>query len=163
MRVNKLLWILTFLSGCYAKMPQQTGREGEAMPSFNVLLTDSTTYFNSKRLEDGKATVLFLFGAYCLYSSEQMQEIIDDKEKLKDINILAFNNTTFADTKTFSNHFELSNYSNIIVGYDYSNYFSDYFEAPGYPYIAIYGKDRKLKKAFVGKVYSNQIKAAANE
>lgn len=163
MKVNCFLLAIVLLSSCYAKTPQQTGHEGETMPSFNVLLTDSITYLNSKRMDDGKATILFLFGAYCPYSVEQIQEILEDQEKLKDINILAFNNTSFADTKTFFNQFDLSKYPNIKVGFDYSNYFSDYFEAPGYPYIAIYGKDKKLKKAFVGKVYSNQIKSAAKE
>jgi hypothetical protein len=39
----------------------------------------------------------------------------------------------------------------------------DYFEITNVPYMAIYNKDKKLNKAFRGKIYSNQLKKAAEQ
>ena len=40
------------LAGCYAKDAEKTGHEGEKIPSFNLLLSDSTTYFNTKNVPE---------------------------------------------------------------------------------------------------------------
>jgi uncharacterized protein (DUF1015 family) len=47
---------------------------------------------------------------------------------------------------------------------DTANVVGDYFEIVGVPYIAIYGKDKKLKKSYLGgKLYSSKIKEIAED
>ncbi|WP_315815278.1 hypothetical protein [Paraflavitalea speifideaquila] len=60
--------------------------------------------------------------------------------------------------KDFYNEYHLEKYPNIIAGIDTAFAVSDYFEISGVPYIAIYGKNKKLSKTFEGKIYSSQIK-----
>jgi thiol-disulfide isomerase/thioredoxin len=163
MKTTAVLLTIAFLYGCYGRKPEQTGMEGKSMPSFPLLLPDSTTQINTNSIKPGKPTVLFCFGPYCPYSRAQMEEIIEDMHKMKDIRFYIFTNWPFKDMKGFYKHYELYKYSNITTGLDYTDYFRHYFEARGVPYIAIYGKDNRLKKSFIGEIYSSQIKEVAAE
>jgi len=90
-----------------------------------------------------------------------MDEIIKNISSLKDIRFYVFTAWPFVEMKDFYRHYQLNKFPNVVVGLDYSNFFVDYFRAQGVPYMAIYGKDKKLKEAFVGNVYGKQIKEVA--
>ena len=160
MKYLQLLTIVT-LSACYSRAPEKTGLEGKPIPSFSILLSDSVTVFNTADIPKGQPTVLFYFGPRCPYSLTQMEEIIDEMDILNNIEIYAFTSSKFEEMKNFSQKYRLSKYHNIKVGIDHSLFFADYFKAPGVPYLAIYGKDKKLNKVFIGKVYAKQILKAA--
>jgi thiol-disulfide isomerase/thioredoxin len=161
--IRILILAALFLTGCYAKEAEKTGHEGDTIPSFNLLLSDSVTNINTRHIPEGKATVLFYFGSHCAFSQAQMKEITEDIEKLKDLEIYAFTTDSFSEMKEFGEQFNLEEYPNIHLGQDNTKFFGNYFEVVGVPYMAVYGKDKTLHKAFMGKVYSSQIKKAAEE
>lgn len=156
--------IVTLLFGALVSCNQtesvKTGLEGKQMPSFRLLLADSTTYLDTKDIPEGRPTVLFDFGPHCPYSRSQMTEIIKDMKDLKNINFYVFTSASFNEMKTFYEHYKLNNYSNIIAGIVTSHSFEEYFQVTGVPYLAIYDDDKKLKKSFEGKIYTKQIKKA---
>jgi hypothetical protein len=157
-----LFTIITILFGCYGTAPEKTELEGKPLPSFKLLLEDSLTYIDTKDLPIGKPAVLFFYGSYCPYSRSEMEDIIGEIKKFNDVQFYAFTTGPFVSMKTFSHHYGLDKYKNIISGLDYSGFFQDYFQVTGVPFTAIYGKDGKLKKAFQGKIYTKQIKKALN-
>jgi len=161
MKCISVFIIALALVSCYARVPEKTGHEGEMLPAFNILLPDSITRVDTKDITNGHPSVLFLFGAHCPFCKAQMDEIIRGRDKLKGFQIYVFTNTSFAEMKSFYNKFHLEKYPNIHVGFDYENFFTDYFKAPGVPYIAVYGEDKKLRKAFLGGLRSSEIKKAA--
>jgi thiol-disulfide isomerase/thioredoxin len=161
MRNISFFILLVGLASCYGKKPQKTGLEGKPMPSFDLLLPDSMTTFSTGSIPEGQPVVLYYFGPNCPYSKAQMKEIVDNIGTLRDIRFYVFTTWPFDEMKSFYEHYELKKYPNIITGLDYNAFFVDYFKAQGVPYMAIYGKDKKLNKAFVGKVYSSQIKSSA--
>jgi len=161
MKYITLYILLGYLSGCYSVEPEKTGMEGKPMPSFKLLLSDSITWMDTKEIPTGKPVVLLYFGPHCPYSRAQMEEIIEDIDKLKDISFYLFTNWPFSEMKQFYKHYQLSKYPNIIVGVDQKHFFADYYEVTGVPYTAIFDNEKKLNKAFVGKIYSKQIKQAA--
>jgi hypothetical protein len=150
------------LAGCYGRDPDKTGLEGKAMPEFNLLLTDSSTILNTKSIPAGQPAALFFFGPHCPYSRAQMKEIIDDMSRLKDIHFYVLTPAPFNQMRSFNNDFKLQQYPNITVGQDFKNFFADYFKTPGVPYMAIYGKNKKLNQCFIGKIYSRQIRDVAD-
>ena len=161
---NTLILILVItLAGCFGKEPEKTGHEGKALPSFKLILQDSTTYFDTKNIPEGKPVVLFLFGPHCPYSRAQMEEILNNMQTLKNIQFYMFTTWSFSDLKKIANYYQLKKYPNIVTGIDYTNFFSHYFAADGVPYMAIYGKDKRLREAFIGKIDSKQIKSVAND
>jgi hypothetical protein len=156
-----IIMLLAGLSSCAGRRPEKTGLEGKALPSFKILLSDSTTYFNTKSISIGKPIVFFYFGPHCPYSRLQMEEIIKHMTSLKDISFYVFTQWSFDEMKSFYQHYQLNKYPNIKAGVDYTNFFADYFQVQGVPYTAIYGRDIKLHKAFVGSIDSWQIKEVA--
>lgn len=158
-----LFIVITSLAACFGRKPEKTGLEGKSMPSFNLLLADSNTRFNTGSIPSGEPVVLFYFGPHCPYSRSQMEEIIEEMSILKNIHFYIFTITPFSEMKDFYNHYQLYKFKNITVGIDSAIFFKSYFEAPGVPYMAIYGKEKKLNKVFMGKIYGRQIRDAAEE
>ena len=149
--------LLLFLISCSNRQAEKTGHEGELIPNFTLLLTDQSTYFNTQEIPAKKPTVLFNFGPHCPYSMKQMQEIIYNMEHLRNIQFYIFTNATFQEMKDFSNKFHLEKYDNVTIGCDSANFFGQYFNVKGYPYLSIYGKDKKLNNAFIGHMTANEI------
>jgi thiol-disulfide isomerase/thioredoxin len=156
-----ILWL--FIASCYSKKPENNGLKGKPLPSFTLLLADSTNYFNTSNVVAGKPSAFFFFGPHCPYSRAQMEGIIDNIKILKDIQFYIFTITAFSEMKGFYNHYKLAKYPNIKVGIDTSAFFQNYFKIRGVPYIAIYGKDKKLKESFSGETSSEVILKAAEE
>jgi thiol-disulfide isomerase/thioredoxin len=157
MKFSLLISLLLF-GACYGKKPEKTGKEGKTLPTFQILLSDSTTWLNTNDINPGKPFVLFLFGPNCPYSKVQMQDIIDNMEKFKSLQIFAITPYSFKQMEKFYKNYNLKNYPNITVGRDPHNFFGKYIETSGVPFIAIYDKDKKLVKAFRGKTDINDIK-----
>ena len=152
---------LVSLASCFGKTPEKTSKEGKSLPSFNLLLADSTTYFNTKNIPNGQPVVLFCFSPECPYCRVQMEEIIETTSSLKDIRFYIFTAWPFSEMKGFYTRYQLYKYPNIVVGVDYTNFFVGYFKAQGVPYMAIYGKDKRLNNAFIGNIHSKQLKEVA--
>lgn len=163
MKTITLLIILAGLAGCSNRDPEETGLEGKPIPSFSLLLPDSTSYLSTQHIPADKPVVFFDFGPNCQYSHAQMEEIIEDMGTLKDIRFYLLTTASLSEMKAFSNHYQLDKYPNITIGVDSKNFFGDYFEIRGVPYLAIYGKDRKLNAAFIGKVPVRQIREIAKK
>ncbi|OQP59687.1 hypothetical protein A3860_36570 [Niastella vici] len=134
------------------------------MPAFKILLTDSITWINTSTATMNQPIVLFDFSPFCPYCKKQTKEIIEDIDQLKGIQFYFISSFPISTLKTFNKQFKLAQYPNITIGMDTANTIGDYFEITGVPYMAIYGKDKKLKKSFLGgKLYSSQIKKIAEE
>jgi thiol-disulfide isomerase/thioredoxin len=159
MRKYSILAILLVLASCSNQKPVKTGLEGEPLPSFNLVLKDSTTVFNTQHLENNKPIVLVLFSPYCPYCKAQIKEMTTKIDKLKDIQICLVTDYPIPALKKFSSDYHLDKYPNIIAGVDTSEFSLKYFKAAHIPYTAIYGKSKKLNSAFVGRVFVNQIKS----
>lgn len=158
-----LLFTIALLAGCFGSEPQKTGLEGKPLPDFSMLLPDSTTWVRSRDIPTGKPIVLFYLSPYCPYCKAQTKEIIEDMHKLKNIQFYFITSFPLPDFKYFCKEYQLEKYSNITTGLDTAHAISDYFEIQSVPYIAIYKKDKILNKTFIGKIYSSQIKKAAEE
>jgi thiol-disulfide isomerase/thioredoxin len=156
-----LVFAIFLILSCNSSQPTKTGLEGKTLPTFNLLLADSTTWFNTKNIPEGKPTVLISYSPRCPYCRAQMEEIVEDIDKLKEIQFYLITTYPFQEMKHFYAQYKLNKYNNIISGRDTANFLANYFEATAVPYLAIYGKEKKLKEVFVGKIYSSQIKKAA--
>jgi len=163
MKIITILISLFGLWSCYGKPPYKTGLEGKSLPSFDLMSVDSTSYFNTSAIPEGKAIVLFAFETGCPYSRAQTADIISHLKTLKDINFYMICNNTYPEFKNFYNHYELGKYSNIKAGVDTGLFFMRYFNAAQVPYMAIYSSDKRLKQVTIGKMRISTIKNIAIE
>lgn len=158
-----LIAICTFLFGCYSKEPEKTGLEGKTMPSFSLRLLDSTNYLDTKDIPAGQPIVLFYYGPHCPYSRAQMEEMMQNMNILKKVRFYTITTWPYADMKKFSEHYKISKYSNITAGADTLNFIGNYFKITAVPFTAIYDRDKKLFRAFEGKIFVKQIVKAIQE
>jgi thiol-disulfide isomerase/thioredoxin len=152
--------LLGLLAACYSREPEKTGLEGKPFPSFSLLLSDSSTLYQTPAEPDGKPVAVLYYGTQCPYSRAQIKEITEDMGRLKDIQFYFVTTSPLAAMKQLEEEYELKKFPNIVSGRDTTRFVPNYYELVGVPYIAIYNKDKKLNKAYYGEVYSNQIIAA---
>jgi peroxiredoxin len=157
MKYILLVIVMEIFIGCYSKESVKTGREGMPMPSFKLLLADGVTHLDTKDIPTGKPILFFYFGPSCPYSRSQISEIIKNLDLLKDIQLYVFTNSPINQFKQFYNDYHLNRYPSITAGIDFNNSFAGYFQAFIVPYLAIYQKDKTLKKVFIGKTPSNLL------
>lgn len=157
-------FVFVCLYGCFGKRPTlETGHEGKPLPSIKLLLLDSSTHIDTKTWRTGKPIVLIDFSPYCPYCRSLTQNIVDKHEDLKEIQFILLSSYPLMDLKNYTKEYTLKNYPNITIGRDYDATFGHYFDSPGVPCIAIYGKDRLLKQVLMGKVNASLIKDIAFE
>lgn len=162
MRLFFLVIAISTIISCQSREPEKTGLEGNAMPSFKIMLLDSST-LDTKEIPQGKPIVLLYYGPHCYYSREQILEITNKINNLKEINFYFITAWPFDDMKVFDSNYHLNRFKNITTARDYTFFFGSYFKAKGVPYLAIYGKDKKLQYTFIGKIPSDQIKKLAQQ
>lgn len=131
--------------------------DGQSLPSFKLLLPDSSTYVDISSALPDKPVVLFYFGPDCPHCHEEMLEIIEEMDKLQNIQFYLFTAYPFDEMRRFYENFRLSRYPNIVTGYDYKFFFFEHFKIKSVPGIVIYGKDRRLKGTFIGNINYKQI------
>jgi thiol-disulfide isomerase/thioredoxin len=151
------------LFGCINSPSVKSKLAGEALPSFNLLLIDSVTGFNTNNIPSGNAIVLYYFTPVCPFCRAQTEEIITEMKSLANIRFYFLTTFPFGKLKRYYDHYELKKYPNITVGQDYKYYFENHFKAQQVPYMVIYNKNKQLKNVVIGKVNISVIKKLALE
>jgi thiol-disulfide isomerase/thioredoxin len=162
MRVTILILCLSLFVCCHRNNLPRTGLEGKAMPSFNVLSSDSTTWLNTNNIPKGKPIVVLLFQPYCPYCRTETESIIKNMKSLQNVNFYLLTSSPFDEMRAFYKNFELQKYKNITVGIDTGFYLIKYFKISGVPFTAIYTDKKILKQTFSGAVEAKMIKDIIN-
>lgn len=149
-----LLWLL--ISACFSKQPEKTGLEGKQLPSFDLILIDSTT-MNTNNIKTNKPFIFLYFSPSCPFSKAQIAEITDNIDDLKSLQFYLITPYPFHQMKETFDEFDLKHYPNITIGCDSADFFGEHFKVKGFPFIAFYNKNKKLDKVLVGKTSSSQI------
>jgi len=156
-----LILITLCLTGCFDSTSLNTGLEGKPMPSFDCLLPDSTTHFNTSTIPEGKPIVLFYFVPSCPFCKAQMEDIIAQIKALHDIQFYILTAAPHHEAMAFFVRYKVFKYPNLTAVEDYSHFFLKYFDAPGVPLLFVYDKKKQLKQVFCGKTPVEIIKKAA--
>jgi hypothetical protein len=158
--MRPILIIVVFLAIVSCKSNQKTG---ETIPSFEILLTDSSTRFNSNELKDGSPIAILYFSPDCEHCQEETKGIIQHMESLKDVRFLFVTNEPFDEMKAFSEIFELKKYSNIVVGRDEQFFMIRHFKGIFPPYMIVYNKKRHQIATLSGSRTTDELKSILNK
>lgn len=156
MRISPYILIAFFLTGCFSTEPKKTGKEGQKMPDFNILLPNNKI-FNSKEIPIGKPTIIFYFSPYCVYCKKLTGDILSEMEQFNDVQFLFMSSYKLNQLEEFKKYYNLSKYPNIKVGEDTARFVHNYFGAEGFPYVAVYSKNKTLNKAYLGTLSTSQL------
>jgi thiol-disulfide isomerase/thioredoxin len=162
MRLTIVILSVSICIGCFNATTKKNALEGQKMPSFNILLMDSTSQINTGLIPEGKPIVFYFFSPDCPFCKKQTMEIVDNIEHLKGVYFYFLSFYSFDQIKEYYDKYKLKRFSNIMVGQDYEFFFGTYFKGKSAPYLAIYNENKILKHVFVGVMNVKKIKELTN-
>lgn len=129
------------------------------LPAFNVLLSDSSTLFNTYNIPKGKPAVLMLFDPGCSHCQKFAKELTEKMDSLKNLRFyLVTSNQDMPAIRKFAEDYQLAKYPNIeVIGRDYEFFFISYYKVQSVPDLAIYDKNKKLVKLIDTKVTVDEL------
>jgi thiol-disulfide isomerase/thioredoxin len=148
---------LLLLCACYGRKPDKTGLEGQPMPQLKFVALDSITQFSTTQIPTDKTTIFFSFEPWCPFCKAQTDEWVSKMDKFKNVDIYMLSSSRYSIIEEFKKHYKLSKFPNVHIFVDSSKSFRQYFNDSRIPFTAVYGPDKKLRQAFIGKTNVNLI------
>jgi thiol-disulfide isomerase/thioredoxin len=127
------------------------------LPSFNLLLLDSTTILNTSQIPEGKPFVMLYFAPDCDHCQRVIKDLLKNMDKAKDTKFYLFTANRFNELKEFNKEYNLSSFKNIVVGRDYELFMVRKVSDAIPPYLTIYDKYKERRAIFGGEHKATKI------
>ncbi len=120
------------------------------LPQFSILQPDSVTWFTKNDLKSGRKSMIMLFSPDCDHCKKQTDIIVDNIDKLKELEIVMTTFQTVEKMRRFYEKYGLAKYPNIHVGRDVRYFFGPFYRFRYSPFLAIYDEREQLIKVYEG-------------
>jgi len=122
------------------------------IPEFSVLDCHSTkadsVWINNKSLPAGKPIVFVYFSPECSHCEYETEEIKKHMDSLKNATFVFVSYHPMEKIKAFYDKYELSKFSNIVMGRDPQYYIPSFFRVEFTPFVAVYTPQGNFVKAY---------------
>jgi thiol-disulfide isomerase/thioredoxin len=152
MKKHLTISLIILLTSC-----KYFGPKGVELPSFNLLLLDSTTHLNTNQIPSGKLTILLYFSPDCDHCQRETDSILHNMKSFERVQFYFVTNDPMDRMRVFNQYYKIYNYKNITLGQDYNFYFITHFKTNGPPYMVIYDQDKKERATFIGQADINKV------
>lgn len=146
-----LLLSLIIAAGCTRAQDTVNTKNIQKIPPFKILKQDST-WFSAANLKKNKPVMIIYFSPDCSHCQHLMYDMKSHMKELRNVQIVMVTFTEASMLKMiqdFYKTFDLKKYPNITVGTEGHTYVVQrYYQVRTTPFIAIYGHDGKLVKAY---------------
>ncbi|MCB0696153.1 MAG: thioredoxin fold domain-containing protein [Chitinophagaceae bacterium] len=120
------------------------------LPSFEILLPDSTEKFSTYYIPEGRPIVMMFFSPDCDHCVRFTEQLLEHKDDFKKTRIYMITPMTLAATKVFADKMGLDKHKNIKWGKDYQYFFISFYGVKSFPFVAVYDGKKKLIEGFPG-------------
>jgi hypothetical protein len=117
------------------------------IPAFKIVQTNGTNYTKDS-LPAETPLIIMYFSPDCGHCQIQTKEMLDSMQYLQSATIMLVAYKKMEELIEFSNHYELSKFTNIHIGRDPKYFLPSFFNVKFTPFIAIYNKKGEFVKAF---------------
>ena len=139
------------------------GDKKEILPSFNVLLMDSSTVFSTDTIPYGKPFVMMYFSPDCEHCQKQVEDLLKNMDRFRNIHFYFFTPFQFHLLKSFYEYYHLYNYPNITIGFDNRFFLPNHFNARSTPWVFIYNDKKRLERVYEGGLTTAQLMDALSK
>lgn len=149
---------LSFLAGFSQQAPDKAPYlRFPTLPPMQLLLADSTTRFTRNDLPRKKPVLLMIFSPDCSHCQHTAEEMVANKERLKDLHIVMATLHPLWQMNEFVNKYQLRQIPNLTVGKDFSYILPSFYGIRNLPYLAFYNKKGTLITGFEGSMPLDRI------
>lgn len=120
------------------------------IPPFHLLKLDSATYLTKDDVRKGKKTMIIYFSPDCEHCKHEIENILGDWNKFKDMEIVMATYQPFGEMKEFNQHYKIYEHPNIQMGRDEKFFLPPFYKIRNLPYLALYDKRGNLVTTFEG-------------
>lgn len=103
------------------------------------------------------------FNSDCKGCQDEAEGIIKNLNQFGDIRIVFSSIQEYAKIDLFDKYFNLSKYSNITIGQDYTSTIPTHFQTYTTPLIALIDKNQQIRSVIVGEIEMWELKKFINE
>ena len=133
------------------------------IPSFKILLSDSTSWYKKEEIPLNKPVLIMLFSPECSHCQHETEEMIAHKEAFKNIQIIMVTMQPLWEMKDFIVKYKLNEMCNVVVGKDTYYTTPSFFNIHNLPFLAMYDKTGHLITTFEGSLPIEKVIAAFKE
>ncbi len=159
MKISRMKRVLAVIAGLFFlfSLQAQTSTPSEPgylknpdFPPIRLLEVDSVHYVTKTEIKRNRRILLIFFSPECEHCKHQMQDILADFDKFKDIEIVMATFQPFDEMKNFYTYYRISDHPNIRMGRDEKYFLPPYFKMQNLPYLALYNKKGQYITHFEG-------------
>lgn len=122
----------------------------KTVPSFKILLMDSSTYFYKYQLKKNTPTIIVYFNPDCDHCQHDAQKIVDTIKAFNNAQFVFVSYAAFGEIKKFATTYKLNEQKNIKVGRDEKYFIPVFFKVRFTPFVAVYDALGNLVRVFEG-------------
>lgn len=153
----KYLFTALFLFCIGGQVSAQSGdmppfMKTKKLPTFNLLLTDSTTWFTHEQLAKRDFTIFVYFSPDCGHCQTEAKTMVENMDSLKHTNLIWVSYRDMKDIRSFEEAYGFKKYTNIITARDPSYGIPSFFQVRYTPYVAVYNRKGDYINAYEGGV-----------
>ncbi len=157
----KFLFFLLMISiATFTKAQQDTSlpafKRYPVLPGLQLLTLDSTT-FSKENISKKKQVLLMLFSPDCDHCQHEAEQIVANKEALKNTQIVMASTFPLYRLKEFAEKYGLNQMDNVAVTKDPYYLLVSFYAIRNFPFLALYNKNGGLIETFDGSVGIDKI------
>ncbi|MBL4677387.1 MAG: redoxin domain-containing protein [Mucilaginibacter sp.] len=162
--MKKLLFLVfAIIAGFSCSQAQNNQPVPPTIAPYKIITTkDQTATFAD--LPKNRPVILIYFSPDCPHCQKLIRDMKPDMDKFKKFEVVMVTFTDIRMVKTFENDYGLNKYPNFILGTEgYTYTVQRYYRLVHTPFVAVYGKNGKLVKAFEEQPEVKDILAVTNK
>lgn len=132
------------------------------LPQFTIMRLPDSTRFTREDLPRKKPSIIMLFSPDCEHCKHAMHDLLAKYDEWKNAELVLVSSLDFEHIRKFYDDYQLSKYSNIVIGRDGSFYLGSFYKIRSYPSLYVYDKKQKLVTEFLGKINPDDLLKVLN-
>ncbi len=130
--------------------PEPPYKRFPSYPPVKLMLPDSVSYYSKEDLPKKSPVMLMLFSPDCDHCQHETEQIIQNIDKFKGIQIVMTTMQPFDSMMAFRERNQLARFSNIVVAHDNKIFTPTFFNIRSLPFLAFYNRKKELISVFEG-------------
>ena len=155
--VLSLLFIHSSRAQVSANVPVPPYLKNPGIPPFRLLKVDSVHFFTKDDIKKNRKVLFMFFSPECEHCKHQIQDILADFSKFKDIEIVMATFQPFEEMQTFFNYYRIADHANILMGRDEKYMLPPFYRMQSLPFLALYDKNGQFITKFEGNQHVDTI------